>query len=444
MIKPVLISVCVAVFNIAGVAQNKPAKASLNVIPVAKVWSGHPVGFDILTTSQHQYVCYYDTGRNMAIAQRSLNAKDWKATKLPTVVGWDSHNYVKMEIDKYGYIHVSGNMHNVPLIYFRSTKPENIDAFEKHIMTGKNEDRATYPVFFKDQKGDLYFQYRNGGSGQGISYWNKYDADKKQWTSLYDTPLFDGEEESNAYMTDPKLGPDGYFYIIWMWRLTPIANTNHNLSCVRSKDLVNWENMKGKRITLPIKWRDNEPAVDPVGPWNGLINMSFQISWNNQHTPYISYHKFDHNGISQLFLTRYEKDSKNEGNWKVYQVSDWKDYTWELNLGGSLRNSVSISSVKPSGKSELSVVYSHEKYGTGTWIVDELSMKVKRRLFSKEDELPTMAANAVQKDMVQHRKTDNTGKFILQWNTRATNQDKPRPGPLPLPSDLVVYEINKD
>ena len=164
-------------------------KTPVDRIPVAKVWSGHPVGFDVHTTDRFQYVCYYDTARNMVIAQRPLTSQTWNRTILPTKVGWDSHNYVQMAIDKKGFIHVSGNMHGVPMIYFRSEKPENIETFEKLPMTGKNEERTTYPVFFKDQIGDLYFQYRNGGSGDGITYWNKYDTEKKQWHGLFDTPF---------------------------------------------------------------------------------------------------------------------------------------------------------------------------------------------------------------------------------------------------------------
>jgi len=432
-------------FSLTVTGQTKSERSVVQVIPVAKVWSGHPVGFDILTTSQFQYVCYYDADRNMVIAQRPLHSTDWKTTKLPSMLGWDSHNYVRMAIDKNGFIHVSGNMHNVPLIYFRSKEPENIDEFEKLSMTGKNEERATYPVFFKDQKGDLYFQYRNGGSGQGITYWNKYDAENKQWTGLFDTPLFDGEEESNAYMTDPKLGPDGYFYIVWMWRLTPTANTNHNLSCVRSKDLMHWENLKGDAVSLPIKWRDNVPVVDPVGPWNGLINMSFRVSWNKQNVPYISYHKFDNNGVSQVFLARFEKDSQTKGNWKIYQVSNWKDFTWQLNLGGSLKNSVGITSVEAVGNNELSVGYTHEKYGSGTWLVDEVTMKIKKQLPATKDAgyPAAMTSISVPTDMTVQRKVDNTGRFIMQWQTLPTNQDKPRQPPFPQPSDLVVYEINQ-
>ncbi|TDE14543.1 BNR repeat-containing protein [Dyadobacter psychrotolerans] len=405
-------------------------------IPVDKVWSGHPVGFDIITTEKFQYICYYDTARNMVIAQRPLTSKDWKKTILPTKVKWDSHNYIDMILDKNGFIHVSGNMHGVPLIYFRSEKPENIEMFEKLSMTGKNEERATYPVFFKDQKGELYFQYRNGGSGDGITYWNKYSAESKTWNGLFDTPFFDGEKESNAYMSNPQPGPDGYFYIIWMWRLSPIANTNHNLSCIRSKDLLSWENMKGDKIALPVKWSDNKAVVDPVAPWNGLINMSFQISWDKEKVPYISYHKFDKSGVSQVFISRWEK-----GLWQTYQISSWEDFTWDLNRGGSLSNSVAISGVIDGGNSTVTARFMHEKYGSGSWVLDKNSLKVKETLPEKPAVAPAIPIPVLAKDMTLQRRMDNTGRFTMQWQTLPTFQDKPRPKPYPEPSDLVIYEV---
>jgi hypothetical protein len=411
-------------------------------IPVAKVWSGHSVGFDIITSEKFQYVGYYDADRNMVVAQRALTSTEWKKTVLPTKVGWDSHNYIDMILDKNGFLHVSGNMHGVPLIYFRSEKPDNIDVFEKLSMTGKNEERSTYPVFFKDQQGTLYFQYRNGGSGDGITYWNKYDPERKVWEGLFDTPFFDGEKEANSYMTNPQLGPDGYFYVAWMWRMSPIANTNHNLSCIRSKDLLHWENMRGTAITLPARWSDTRAVVDPVAPWNGLINMSFQISWDKEKMPYISYHKFDQQGVSQVFIARWEKDKKGANAWQIHQISDWADFTWDLNRAGSLRNSVGISQVTDVGSNEVTAKFMHEKHGSGTWVLDKTSLRIKKKLPKKaeQDELG-LPPITLAKDMTPHRRADNTGRYLLQWQTLPTFQDKPRPEPYPAPVDLVVYEL---
>jgi hypothetical protein len=433
---------CFVLFQSGICFGQKKTEKVLSPIPVDKVWSGHSVGFDIVTTERFQYVCYYDSARNMVIAQRPLTSKNWKKTVLPTKVGWDSHNYIDMIIDKNGFIHVSGNMHNVPLIYFRSEKPESIEAFEKLGMTGNNENNVTYPVFFNDKAGNLYFQYRNGSSGDGITYWNKYNADTKQWTGLFDTPFFDGEKESNSYMTNPQLGPDGYFYVVWMWRLTPIANTNHNLSCIRSKDLLHWESMGGTEIILPAKWSDTRTVVDPVAPWNGLINMSFQINWDNQKIPYISYHKFDKDGISQVFISRWERDKTGKSHWQIHQISNWPDFTWDLNRAGSLRNSVGISGVKQLTESTITARFMHEKYGSGTWVLDKNSLRIRQTIPDKDGSEPVaLPKMLLMKDMTEHRRTDNTGRFIAQWQTLPTFQDRPRPEPYPSPSELVVYEI---
>jgi len=423
-------------------AQKSLGQAPKAAFSVAKVWSGHSVGFDLLTSQKFQYVAYYDADRNMVIAQRPLNSQAWTKTILPTKVGWDSHNYIEVALDSEGYLHVSGNMHGVPLIYFRSEKPEDISRFEKLGMTGKHEEHVTYPIFFKDREGNLYFQYRDGGSGNGITYWNKYTTSTKTWQPLFDTPLFDGEKEASAYMSNPRLGPDGYFYIIWMWRMTPIANTNHNLACIRSRDLVNWENMRGDKVPLPIQWRDSKPTVDPVGPWNGLINMSYTLSWDQKNAPCISYHKYDAQGISQAFVARWEKGKDGQNTWQTHQISEWPDFTWALNLGGSLKRSISLGAVTPTDDGNLLLHYAHEKHGTGTWILDQNTLEIIRTL-PENEELggPKLPALALNKGMEARTKADNTGRYIMRWQTLPVNQDRPRSESNPAPTELVVYEV---
>ncbi len=442
MYNRLVFSFLLAACSISGaglLAQNNEA---LRAVTLDKVWSGHPVGFDLLTTEKYQYAAYYNAERQMIVARRATGSGLWQSTKLPSVLGWDSHNYVTLAADRNGFLHVSGNMHGVPLIYFRSAKPWEIDEFEQLPMTGRYEERVTYPVFFKDHNGDLYFQYRNGGSGDGITYWNRYDVATKKWESLFETPIFDGEKEANAYMTNPVLGPDGYFYIVWMWRLTPIANTNHNLSCMRSKDLRNWENLKGEKVRLPVRWSDDLTIVDPVGPWNGLINMGFNISWDSDKTPYITYHKYDPDGISQVFAARWEPGSGLKGEWNIHQVSRWKDFKWSLNKGGSIANSVWISKIRPAGPDEIAVNYHHETYGDGSWILDKASLQIKKSGKTTENtDLAALPQARLGEGMAFRHKSDNTGAFVMRWQTLPTNQDRPHPGPVPAPVDLVIYQI---
>lgn len=94
--------------------------ASLDIEPV---WAGHSVDFALVTRGDQQIVAYYDAHRQMSVAQRTLGQKRWTITKLGSYLQWDSHNYLAAAFDRDGYIHVSGNMHVSPLIYFRSSKP---------------------------------------------------------------------------------------------------------------------------------------------------------------------------------------------------------------------------------------------------------------------------------------------------------------------------------
>ncbi|GHB70649.1 BNR repeat-containing protein [Persicitalea jodogahamensis] len=427
-----------------GFCQKRPNAEGFEIIPVAKVWSGHSVGFDLLTTDKFQYVGYYDEGQNMVIAQRPLGSRQWKKTVLPTKVGWDSHNYIEMAVDRDGYLHVSGNMHAVPLIYFRSEQPENIDQFIKLPMTGKREERVTYPIFLKNKSGDLYFQYRDGGSGNGTTLYNRYDPASKTWQPLFDTPFFDGEEEASAYMSLPTLGPDDYFYIVWMWRQTPTANTCHNISLVRSRDLLSWETVQGQPIELPIQWRNRSPIVVPIGPWNGLTNMAYNVGWDQDKKPCIVYHQYDPQGISQIFVARWEKDGEQAGNWHTQQISHWPDFTWALDERGSIKKSIHISNAKPTADGRLAVSYDHEKFGKGTWLLNHETLQTEKEV--KEDTQPVGARLpqiVLNKDMEARTKTDNTGQYIMRWQTLPVNQDRPRPDPVPAPTDLVIYEIEK-
>ncbi|MCX6903322.1 MAG: BNR-4 repeat-containing protein [Verrucomicrobia bacterium] len=90
------------------------AAGAVQSLAVEPVWAGHPVGFCLLTHPPFQFVAYYDAQRRMSVAQRSLDSTNWTITKLPSSVGWDSHNYIAMTLDRAGLLHVSGNMHCAP------------------------------------------------------------------------------------------------------------------------------------------------------------------------------------------------------------------------------------------------------------------------------------------------------------------------------------------
>ena len=148
----------------------------LNSIEIAKVWAGHPVGFDLLTYDQHQFIVFYGANRQMEIVAQRIDSISFEQATFPSYIGWDSHNYVTMAIDDAAQIHLCGNMHGDPLTYFRTTQPLNIQSFAQiDHMTGQNEGRCTYPVFMRGSENELIFRYRDGSSGNGVDYYNVYD-----------------------------------------------------------------------------------------------------------------------------------------------------------------------------------------------------------------------------------------------------------------------------
>src|SRR5690554_2488194 len=86
-------------------------KVIKRVIPIDKVWAGHPVGFALLTHQNDQYIAYYNADRHMVVGQRKVDEKTFNLFELPvfdrkegngtsTVLNWDSHNYITLGIDK--------------------------------------------------------------------------------------------------------------------------------------------------------------------------------------------------------------------------------------------------------------------------------------------------------------------------------------------------------
>ena len=130
------------------------------VIDVDPAWSGHSVGYCLLTHEDHQYVSFYDHNKQLTVAMRKLNSTEWTFKRLPEHVNWDSHHYITMSMDRDGQLHVSGNMHSDPLVYFRTTKPHDISTLRREkSMTGNNEKKCTYPQFIKNAEGDLPVSY---------------------------------------------------------------------------------------------------------------------------------------------------------------------------------------------------------------------------------------------------------------------------------------------
>ncbi|MBI4910863.1 MAG: BNR-4 repeat-containing protein [Acidobacteria bacterium] len=428
MLRPVFIILFLGVFGL-------PA-ADWKALDISPVWAGHPVGFDLLTAGGKQYVAFYDDQRRMTVGSRRLDGKDWQLVRLPAQLGWDSHNYVTIALDREGYLHLSGNMHVAPLVYYRGSKAGDIASLEQvKQMVGREETRCTYPRFLRGPKGELIFTYRDGRSGSGNQIYNVYDEGSRQWTRLLDQPLTDGEGKSNAYFADPVLGPDGYFHLVWVWRNTPDCATNHDLTYARSKDMRRWETSAGKELPLPIRVSTAE-VVDPVPVQGGMINGNNKLGFDSRKRPVITYHKFDEKGFTQIYNARLEN-----GKWRTYRTTDW-DYRWEFSGGGSIPFEIRPSAVRlQSGR--LLLDYSHVRYGSATWRLDEDTLRPvesleRGRAWPAELEKPEAAGMQVHL-LIGKGGGKGSGGFLLRWETLGPNRDRPRTGELPGPTMLRLY-----
>jgi hypothetical protein len=411
-------------------------------LDIEKVWSGHPVGFCLLTTTGRQYAAFYDAERRMTVASRRLDETTWTFAHLPSRLGWDSHNYIVMDVDATGCLHLSGNMHASPLVYFRTGKPHDITTFRQvPTMIGREEKRVTYPKFFRSPADELVFTYRDGGSGNGNQIYNRYDADTQTWSRLLDTPLIDGKGEMNAYLDTLRRDKKGMFHLCWVWRDTPDCATNHDVCYARSRDLMRWEKSDGEPLVLPITYATNE-IVERIRPGQGLINGNARLGFDAEDRPVISYIKYDGNGHTQTYNARLE-----DGAWRSRQVSDW-DYRWEFSGGGSIPFEVSIGPVEATVDGKLVQAFRHPKSGSGRWLLDPATL-IREKTLPSARRVPASAGKPQSAFPGMHvRYAEDLGgssepgiQYVLRWETLGPNRDQPREGLLPPPSTLHVLRL---
>jgi hypothetical protein len=418
-----------------------------DVSDISYVPASFPVGFSLLTHGDHQFVAYYDSAKNMTIASRKLNDKLWNYKVLDSKIGWDSHNYVVMKIDARGYLHVSGNMHVNPLVYFISTNPLDIQSLTRvGKMIGREEDKVTYPAFMDGPNGEFLFHYRYGSSGNGYEVYNSWDVETQTWTRYLDKPLIDGENQRNAYMQGPMLGPDNLYHMVWVWRDTPDCATNHTLSYARSRDLLHWESIRGEKVDIPITISEKTLYVDETPPGGGLLNPNIRLSFDSSGNVIIGYHKYDKDMFTQLFISRYEN-----GHWTNRQITQW-NLKWIFQGGGSIQGKLSIAvpQVLPNGNVSFGYERKDISQGRRQVILDgktlhpikeESSMKKFPDIFySTESNFPEMT---VKTSTDLGKSLSNGAIYMLRWETLPSNRDVKPKGELPPPSMLRLYKLNK-
>ncbi len=418
---------------------------------VDDIWSGVSTGYDFIKRSDGFYVAYYAADRSMTVAKYSFETNAWERKTLPTKIAWDSHNYVTMTFDSNDCLHVSGNMHAIPLIYFRASQPNDVLSLERvESMTGELEKRVTYPRFMYDRDGRLIFTYRDGSSGNGNQIWNVYDPEKKTWKRLLDTPLFDGQGLMNAYFVGPTLGADGCFHVAWVWRDTPDAATNHDLSYARSRDLVHWEKSTGEPYELPITLASGE-IVAPIPAGAGLLNSNVRLAFDQEKRVVLTYTKYDDKGFLQIWNARLEKDG-----WNLVQATDW-DCDWHFSGGGSLPGGLHFGAVSVASADVLAFQWNRildkksgvayldaktlrpceaPKSKASTTVAPEYEPEDAKELSRVEGDATRLSARSASFDV-------NGERWVFRWEAPDANRDRRPEGWTPAPTKLRVFKFER-
>lgn len=406
-------------------------------------WSGHRAHPQMIQRGDHQLIVYYDANRQMSVAHRPNLRTPWRYHKLPSFLGWDSHNYVTVDVDEAGYVHVMGNMHADPLVYFRSREPWNIRSIEQveFLVDRKREQRVTYPRFDHDPDGRLIAAFRIGGSGNGSFYYHRFDTETMSWSLLHDQPFYDGEGERSAYYIGPDRGPDGRFHMIWVWRETPSAATNNNLSYARSPDLIHWEDSNGKPITLPIT-RSRGEIVDPVPEFGGMLNGQTKLGFDADKAPMISYYRNDADGNTQIMLAR-----KSGKGWRILQVSDWTNSRQDLDRTGSLGVSIHVPDSPYIADDDTIRVRARRDGKAIEFVVDPKSGRTLSSgdysaapaVISGFEDIAGVPLNVRRAEGVPD---DSPYDFYLTWQANSAFQDRARPD-IPPPSTLRLHRIER-
>lgn len=349
--------------------------------PIAKAW---PAGgaFDLLTVDPDQYVAFYDENRLTTVAHRKNTVGPWTVFTLPEPLGydpgsgepprnefvrsgggdpdpgWDTHNSLALGVDAQGHLHLSGNMHREPMMYYRTTEAGKVSTLVGHpcmVCDGNPtepnpaEVHSTYPAFFHGPNGEFLYWIRHGTSGNGDTWVNAYDHTAQTWSRFHGVPLLQGTcaepcTADNAYPQPILRGGDGTYHLLWVWRQEPSgSHRNRKLSYVRSTDLVQWTKADGTPVPLPIRVDDGD-VIDDAPVEGGLINTQIWISVDANDEPVVTYHRYDDPLAPTASQMRIARPDAN-GSWTSQALTDWS-CLWSFSGQSSTGPSVNLGPIR--------------------------------------------------------------------------------------------------
>jgi hypothetical protein len=312
----------------------------IDLIPVAKGWANNSVNAVIFRKNSlssykdTQFVAFYNDQMQVVLGKRNLKDTKWQL-KTTSFVGntSDAHCAISIIVDGEGYLHLSWNHHNNKLHYSQSVAPGSLIMSAEMPMIGNKESRVSYPEFYRMPNGDLFFLYRDGGSGNGDLVLNRYHLQEKKWERIQSN-LIDGEGQRNAYC-QAAVDEKGVIHISWVWRETPDVASNHDLCYAKSTDGgKTWEKSNGEKYQLPINAATAEYAIK-IPQKSELINQT-SMTTDEDGNPYIATYWSEIGTHSPQYRVVYRHDNE----WKTTQASN-RTQGFSLSGGGTKKIPIS-------------------------------------------------------------------------------------------------------
>lgn len=229
---------------------------------------------------RHQYDSAAAYNNTIWIGRRTLGSSQWQIFRHPSFTAntiTDGHDVICYGIDGEGYMHLSWGMHGDAFHYAKSTAPVTGSgpiALGADTTMTSYENAVTYPQFLTLPDGDLLYLFREGASGSGDTYLNRYDIATHTWAPVHHSgtqpqlPFIKGtgwSPDYNAYVNMPQLGRGNgnELTLTWCWRYSSGTSdtgsgavgyqTNSNIYFARSLDAgVTWQHADGTPYALPI------------------------------------------------------------------------------------------------------------------------------------------------------------------------------------------------
>lgn len=313
-------------------------------------WAGNTINtvifrhHGILTHHGKQTTAFYADARTLRLVQRDLETDSIRTFDLGGQYNLrDAHNSISLGVDRADHLHICYDHHATQLRYRRSAQPNDITGWTEELaMTGKAEDRITYPTFIQPHDGfPLTLLYRDGGHDRGTARLKSYDEAAQMWMD-FPRPVLSGSDSkpwtSNAYWNHPAIGSDGSLHLSFVWRTHTLGKeesvNNINVGYAFSPDSgISWFSSKGSGYRLPIT-QVNVETVYPVSPGSNLINQC-SMALDSHNRPHIVFYADDPDGIPQYQHLRYD------GKRWHHQIVSQRTRPFDLQGGGTLQIPIS-------------------------------------------------------------------------------------------------------